>query len=728
MTMLVCEYDSPILSHEGYPDDTGFRIYKCRVLEPDNNCCEDDIIVIKGNNIPRANGLCYKFEGTWKESPKYGMQFQVSVFEEIIPETYKGIVGYLSSGRIDGITSELAEMIYCKFRNDTINILDEDTSRIKEVPGIGEKTCDKIIQNYEKERFLKKVLIRFAKYKISNRVLERVYFEHGKNTIVDILENPYVLTEFGADLKAADRIAYDIKLPKGHTGRVEAIMLETVASIERSNRNVCAPMELFLSEVRKVATAYHIPYEMISKAEDSFLANNKIVYYNNLVYRKQNFDIENALAKEIYRIVKGFTPHIDFDIDAEIKKSERLLNCRLHKIQQEAVRESVLNGMLIISGGPGTGKTTVVNVIRNIFERVLKKDMLFLAPTGRASARMKESSGFPAFTVHKHLHINDDNLMKDEVEVQMEEACAVHDETSMLDMYVALKLFKSIKTGSQLILLGDVEQLPSVGAGAVLRDMIDSGCVPTVFLTKVFRQAAGSNIYLNCRKIVKGNLSLEYGDDFVLNEVYDLEAAAQVMAETFIQEVSTFGLDEVCCLCPLKKSTVAGATAMNFRIQKMINPGGDGIVELYDSNSGTYYRANDRVMNLKNTEDLTNGDLGIITEVGYNYIIAKFGDFYKTYEYNDLDKVTLAYCMTIHKSQGSEFKSVISTLLEEYSIMLQMNLFNTAVSRAKTKFTMVGNKKAMEIAILNTSGLSRYTGLSDKIIYIFDYYGKNVVA
>lgn len=712
--MILCEYSSPILTNEGYPDDNGYRVYKCKVVEGDTTCVKGDIIIINGNNIPAGQGLRYLVEGNWKKTEKYGSQFHVTAFEEIIPNTYNGIVGFLSSGRIEGITPSIAELIYCKFRNETIQILDEDVNRLCEVDGISTITCEKIIASYEKERIFKKILVKLKKYGITENLLKKVFKEHGKETEHVIIENPYILNEFGFSMKNIERMSSQMNLQENIIGKAEAVILNIIKSFEDENGNSCIPIEIFNANCKKNAYRYKLTNEVIRTAKEKLIKEGKIIIFGDCLFRKQMDFIESEIAKEFFRITNGYKYHSSIDIEAEIKESEKLLKCKLHSQQREAVKAALQNGLLIITGGPGTGKTTVIKVLRNIYERVLKKDMMFLAPTGRAAARMKESSGYSAFTIHKHLHIYDDNAEEKQGTCIME-SCTVCDESSMLDMMVGKRLLQSIKTGSQLVILGDVEQLPSVGPGAMLRDMINSGFIPTVALTKVFRQSSTSNIYLNCRKIVKGNLSLEYGDDFVLLDAYTQEEAADLMADSFMREVATYGIDEVCCLCPFRKATPTGVSSMNKRIQSMYNPPGKNKPELIHFESQTVFRLGDRIMNLRNTNLASNGDLGTIVMVGKNCIVGKFGTVEITYDYNQLDDVMLAYCMTIHKSQGSEFKSVISTMLESHGDMLQMNLFNTAVSRAKAKFILVGNEIAINMAILNREGISRHTMLRERI-------------
>ena len=432
--------------------------------------------------------------------------------------------------------------------------------------------------------------------------------------------------------------------------------------------------------------------------------------------------MESNCAKEIFRIVSGFHFDVKIDLETEILKSEKILHVNLHETQRLAVKEAVLNGFLVITGGPGTGKTTIINVLINLMERVLKKKILLMAPTGRAASRMKEATNYPASTIHKKLQICDDNMLEKQP-FTISEDCVVCDETSMIDIYVARRVLQSIETGKQLIFIGDVEQLPSVGPGAVLKDIIDSGYIHTVCLSKVFRQLSDSNIYMNCRKIVKGNLSLEYGDDFMLLDANNPVEAAELMSIVFAHEVKEFGIKEVCCLTPYRKITPVGADAMNKRIQDIINPHSEDKPEVLYPPTNTIYRLGDKVMNLTNTFQACNGDIGFIVDIRGSSLVIDFEGNQLEYSFDDLCNITLGYCMTIHKSQGSEFKCVISTMLESYGNMLQMNLLNTACSRAKAKYICVGKEEALKIAISNRTGIERTTRLCEKIVAIFDYMG-----
>lgn len=717
---MLVEYVNTVLSNAGYSDDDGYRVYRCRVLEPDDSCKQGDEIIITGYDLPASDNLRYLVAGKWKDHPKYGRQYNVMSFEDIIPRTCKGIVGYLSSGRIKGVTPALAERIYHEFRNETITILDEKPEALLEIPGIGEQKYKDIIKSYYEDRILKKLFVKYKRYGVSEKIIKKMFFQYGKETEKSIQENPYLLCNFGATIREVDRMA--TTLPSDHTGRAKAVILETIMQYENEG-NTCMPFQQYYKSCLELSRRFRISREMLSRAESELCQSGELIYYEKAAERKMMSDIEDECAKQIFRITNSF--ELDSlkaeDTENEISMSERKLHCRLHIQQREAVKTALLNGITIISGGPGTGKTTIVQVIRDIIENRLHSDVVFLSPTGRAASRMKESSGYDAFTVHKKLKIYDDS--SDNQEVVIPEKNTVCDEFSMVDIYLLRRLLQSIQSGSRLIILGDVEQLPSVGPGAVLRDLIQCKQIATVFLTKVFRQSSGSNIYLNCRKIVKGNLSLEYGDDFVLLSAFSQEEAADLVVDAFIREVDEFGLDDVCCICPFKGSMPTGVAALNKRIQAIINPPSVGKAEIH---CGTdIFRVGDRVMNLKNLEDVSNGDIGYIVRIDGQTMTVKYGKINLSYNNEELkdSSVALAYCMTIHKSQGSEFKSVITPLLEDYARynMLQMNLMNTAISRAKVRYTCVGNENALKIAICNRQGAQRYTMLCEKIKVLFDY-------
>ena len=674
----------------------------CCVLVPDEHCNAGDRIMASGASL--FIGCEFSCSGVWDNK-----LFRITTYEVILPSSYDEIINFFIS--FHGITHQTAELIYKKFRNESVKILDEDPELFKTVPGVSQETLEQLETDYTKMRYYQHLSRKFAKYRFPESALERVFQKYKRKTSEILNQNPYILCEYGVRIADVDRI---VRNAQQSTQRTAAIILNTLERYESSG-NVCMPYDTYVKAVKQSSSSMKAIPSTLSKAEESLVNSDSVVYYNGYAYRKKMFDIENNIVKQLYRIWADYKAP-DVNIDEEIRTSEKLLSCRLHEQQRKAVKYAILSGVLVVTGGPGTGKTTVIKVIADIQERVLHKSLTFIAPTGRAASRMKESTGRKSYTIHKRLNLgvgaDSDDAAHESTTI--EENCAFVDEISMLDIHVASKLFESIISGNQVIMFGDPNQLPSVGPGAVLKDMIDSGVIPTVYLTKVFRQSYTSNIYLNCRKIIKGNLSLEYGDDFVLLEAYMPAAAKNSIVSSFITEVQQHGLQNVCCLTPYRKGDT-GCDVINKLLQQEVNPPSEDKPDIYYAPNNIYFRVGDRVMNLKNKSTVSNGDLGFITEVDDSCITVRFDDHDELYALDQLGELELGYAMTIHKSQGSEFKVIVSVLLTSYKDMLQMNLFNTAVSRAKEKFILVGNETAINMAIKNRSGIHRDTGLTQKL-------------
>lgn len=673
---------------------------RCFVLAQDNHChcAVGDHILTIGANV--FIGCEFDCTGIWEKE-----LLKITTYEVILPSSYNTIKNFFLS--FNGVTSQTTELIYKKFRNDSVKILDENPDLFKTVPGVPSEILDQIETSYIKRRYYQHLSRKFAKYKFSESALEQVFQKYRRKTLEILNQNPYILCDYGVRIADVDRI---VKNPQQSIQRSAAIIQNVLEQYEHSG-NVCMPYSIYQKTVKQLSVSMKAAPSTLSEAEELLLNTEAVIYYNGAAYRKKMFDLENNIVKQLYRICSSYkTPNIN--IDEEICNSEKLLSCRLHEQQRKAVKYAILSGVLIVTGGPGTGKTTVIKVIADIQERVMHKTLTFIAPTGRAASRMKESTGKNSSTIHKHLNlgVGSDSYKANTV---IEENCAFVDEVSMLDIQVASKLFESIISGNQIIMFGDPNQLPSVGPGAVLKDMIDSGVIPTVYLTKVFRQFYTSNIYLNCRKIIKGNLSLEYGDDFVLLESSTSLEAKEYIVSAFVSEVKRCGLKNVCCLTPYRRGDT-GCDAINNLLQQEVNPPSENKPDLYYAPRHIYFRLGDRVMNLKNKVSVSNGDLGFVTEVDDSSITVRFDDHEEIYAVDQLGELELGYAMTIHKSQGSEFKVVISVLLTSYKEMLQMNLFNTAISRAKEKFILAGNKLAINMAIKNRSG-NRDTGLTQKL-------------
>ena len=405
--------------------------------------------------------------------------------------------------------------------------------------------------------------------------------------------------------------------------------------------------------------------------------------------------------------------HIDKDID----ETEIKFNVTFAAEQREAIKTALTNGVSIITGGPGTGKTMIQKAIIEIYRKNnFDKDIKCCAPTGRAARRMTESTGFDASTIHKALNLfADDSGNYSEPEL-LDADFVIVDEVSMLDIHIAGMLFDALKHNCRIVLIGDSEQLPSVGPGAVLSEMIESRCVPTVRLDTVFRQNSGSKIAVNARLIRHGDHELEYGDDFEFINSPNLEESARIMVDTYIRETSKYGIDNVALLTPFRKKTATGVNSINESVREIINPGAGGITFRNQS-----YRHGDKVMQIKNHEDVNNGDIGYITDISKvgndtTVSIDFGGGKIKEYDINDMDQIDLGYASTIHKSQGSEYKSVIINIQNAHYIMLNRPLIYTAITRSKEKVIIIGDKKALHMAISKSEINRRGTCLAMRLI------------
>lgn len=426
----------------------------------------------------------------------------------------------------------------------------------------------------------------------------------------------------------------------------------------------------------------------------------RLVSYAGFVYRSEMAKTESDLAYQIIKRKRNVRVPSYTHIDKDIAETEKKFNVTFAAEQREAIRAALTNGVSIITGGPGTGKTMIQKAIIEIYRKNNSgKDIKCCAPTGRAARRMTESTGFDASTIHKALNLfADDSGNYSEPEL-LDADFVIVDEVSMLDIHIAEMLFDALKHNCQIVLIGDSEQLPSVGPGAVLSEMIESRCVPTVRLDTVFRQNSGSRIAVNARLIRHGDHELEYGDDFEFINSPNLEESAKIMVDTYIRETSKYGIDNVALLTPFRKKTATGVNSINESVREIINPGAGGITFRNQS-----YRHGDKVMQIKNHEDVNNGDIGYITDISKvgndNTISIDFGGGkIKEYDINDMDQIDLGYASTIHKSQGSEYKSVIINIQNAHYIMLNRPLIYTAITRSKEKVIIIGDKKALHMAI-----------------------------
>lgn len=672
-----------------------------------------------GYGLPTASSLRYDIKGHWNRDSKHGIQFEVENYEEVITHDEHGIVAYLSCGQIYGIGPKLAEKIYAKFGNDTLDVLDKHPEKLLDISGITEKKLKKICESYLANRAARDIVAFLLPYGITPNRAVKFFQKYGARTMEVVKEHPYTLCEMsGIGFITADKIAKSMGFGDLSTDRVDAALLYTLTEAE-SCGHLCMEKHKFIENCIKLLQTSSLTEEMVANRAARLVYNNELMCYNDMVYRAWTAVAEIILAKHIVKRLSTVVQHKYANLDTELDTVESNLGLQLAIEQRNAVKTALTNGLSIITGGPGTGKTMIQRAILDIYRRQNPdKKICCCAPTGRAARRMTQATGFGASTIHRALGLMADEDGAFDEPKELDADLLLVDEVSMLDVYLAGSLLGAVKKGAQVVFIGDADQLPSVGPGAVLSEMIASECVPVIRLDKVFRQSNGSRIATNAKLIRHGNLGLEYGDDFCFIDSPDITESAELLVELFLRETEKHGVDNVALLSPFRQKTETGVNALNTYLQSKINPPASTKNEVECGKR--LFRVGDKVMQTKNHEDVNNGDIGYVTEI-YGYgndktLYVDFGDGrIKEYEGSDLDRLDLGYASTVHKSQGSEYKSVIINLQSAHSVMLTRPLIYTAITRGKERVIIVGERRALCTAIKRTDTEKRGTCLAERI-------------
>lgn len=717
---MLCQFERVIFPRDAAASTTGFMIamYKpCGTLRDAAGQILDRFKAV-GYCLPTSNKVKYRMEGHWSKTQKHGIQFEVERYEEVITPTKDGIIAYLASGQIRGIGKKTAEKIYETFGQETLQILDQEPRKLLTVKGISEKKLRKIIDSYLANRGARDVIAFLAPHGVTPNRAVKLYREYGEETMDIVRNHPYKLCELaGIAFKTADKLAMSMGIDPLSPERVDEALLYTLTDAEGKG-HLCLEKHDFLKSCLKLLDTVGMTEDMAAARAVRLIQDGKLVSYGDSVFKSKTARTEESLAYEIVRKMHGSVaeyPHLDYAIDQE----ERKLGFRLAPEQREAVKMGLTQKLCVITGGPGTGKTSVQKALLDLYkERYPAAKIACCAPTGKAARRMEQATGVRASTVHRALGLmaNEDGQYGDPE--MLEADLVLVDEVSMLDVYLAEKLFRSVADKSRLILVGDSDQLPSVGPGAVLKEIIASGLVPVVRLDQVFRQKNGSRIAANAKLIRHGNLSLEYGPDFEFYDSTDLSVSAEIIESLYLQETAKYGIDNVVLLSPYRQKTETGANALNQRLQGKINPPMDGKSDAVHGQRR--FRTGDKVMQIKNCEDINNGDIGYIKSItgtqSDSVVRIDFGDGrIVDYENSDLDMLDLGYACTVHKSQGSEYKSVIINLQCAHSVMLVRPLIYTAITRAKEKVLIVGERRALCTAIRRIDTEQRGTKLAQRI-------------
>ena len=702
---------------------------------------EDDEITIVGCMPTLSMGESIEVEGKWINHKIYGSQFEVQNFMPVTPSSLEGIYVYLSSGMIHGIGEKMAKRIVDKFGVDTLDIIQNTPERLTEVEGIGIKKVKQIQESYEENRELRNIIIKLSPYGITPNYCLRIYKKYKEKSIEIINKNPYRLAEEvrGIGFKIADEIASKIGIDKYSPDRIMQGILFTLNQ-SLANGHTYLPKRVLIEQSVKILG---VESSFVEKGIMDLAYAQKVHLENKngeiLVYLMMYYICENGVCKEIIKLSQHEIKDLHINIDEEIKIVEKEDNINLAKNQIEAVKEAINNGVTIITGGPGTGKTTTINTIIKIFENNDQKVVL-CAPTGRAAKRMSETSNKEAKTIHRLLEMgfatDSDELIffKDE-EDPIDADVIILDEASMVDIILMYNLLKAVKLGTRLLLVGDSDQLPSVGAGNVLKDIIDSEVIKTVRLNEIFRQARESMIVVNAHKINNGEplfLNVKNKDFFFLRKNTNEEIINEIIglvSERLPKFYKFDKLKDIQVLASMRKGDL-GVNNLNIELQKYLNP-----PEKYKQEeqfAKRTFRVGDKVMQIRNnytkkweTEDKSDSGEGIYNgDIGYIFHIDKdkktvyvLFDKVKlaSYKYDELDELDHSFCTTIHKSQGSEFPVVVIPIVWAPPMLLSRNLLYTAVTRAKKLVVLVGDVRYLEQMIKNNRINDRYSNLSYKL-------------
>ena len=702
---------------------------------------ENDEITIVGCMPTLSVGESIEVEGKWVNHKTYGSQFEVNSFMPITPSSLEGIYVYLSSGMIHGIGEKMAKRIVDKFGVDTLDIIQNTPERLTEVEGIGMKKVKQIQESYEENRELRNIIIKLSPYGITPNYCLRIYKKYKEKAIDIINKNPYRLAEDvrGIGFKIADEIASKIGIDKYSPERIMQGIIYTLNQSLASGHTYL-PKQILIEQSVKILG---VEPKFVENGIMDLAYNQKVHLENKdgqiLVYLMMYYICENGVCKEIIKLSQHDIKDLHINIDEEIKIVEKEDNISLAKNQIEAVKEAINNGVTIITGGPGTGKTTSINTIIKIFENNDQKVVL-CAPTGRAAKRMSETSNKEAKTIHRLLEMgfgsDSEELVffKDE-EDPIDADVIILDEASMVDIILMYNLLKAVKLGTRVLLVGDSDQLPSVGAGNVLKDIIDSKVIKTVRLNEIFRQARESMIVVNAHKINNGEplfLNVKNKDFFFLRKNTNEEILNEIVGLVSERLPNFYKFDklkDIQVLTSMRKGDL-GVNNLNIELQKYLNPPNKYKQE--EEFAKRIFRVGDKVMQIRNnytrkweTEDKSESGEGIYNgDIGYIFHIDKdkktvYVLFDKVklsaYKYDELDELDHSFCTTIHKSQGSEFPVVVIPIVWAPPMLLSRNLLYTAVTRAKKLVVLVGDVRYLEQMIKNNRINDRYSNLSYKL-------------
>lgn len=684
-----------------------------------------ELVTIIGALPSPMPGETLRLKGEWILDAKFGEQFRVDSCFSVLPATITGIEKYLGSGFVKGIGPIMARRLVARFGIETLNIIDESPERVQEVDGIGPVRSERIANAWQEHREIREVMIFLQGQGVSPTYAVKVYKKYGDRAISIVKENPYrlALDISGIGFKTADKIARNMGIDPGSQIRAEAGIIHVLSELVDEG-HVYFPYEELKG---KAASLLEVDEALLNTAVAALAEQRRVVVEEcqgvGSVYLTPLHVAEANVAKRLKILLESPKQFFQIDMEKAIEWVQQTNGITLAEMQKEALRRAIGGKVLVLTGGPGTGKTTLVNSLIRILEK--KRQRIALAsPTGRAAKRLSEVTGREAKTIHRLLEYSPtEGSFKRNEDNPLDADLVIVDEVSMVDILLMNHLLKAIPPEATLLLVGDVDQLPSVGPGNVLNDIIASGQVETVRLTDIFRQAQESLIVVNAHRVNRGEfpqITSPKGRqaDFYFIERDDPEKTLELIKELCVHRLPrAFYLnpvDDIQVMAPMHKG-VAGVANLNAELQTLLNPEGEAITR-----GGRSFRTGDKVMQIRNNyeKEVFNGDIGraVGIDLEEQKLLVRFEDRVVSYEWSDLDELVLAYAISIHKSQGSEYPAVVVPLLSQHYVMLQRNLLYTAITRAKRLVILVGSKRAIAMAVRNNKVQHRYTALSARLV------------
>jgi exodeoxyribonuclease V alpha subunit len=709
-----------------YAGETGFSVIRIRPARrrqiPMGALTPDGLVTVVGL-LPEVNpGESLRLRGQWISHSKHGLQFRAEQCEQLLPATVEGLRRYLGSGMIRGIGPVMAERIVRKFGSKTLDIIDTEPERLREVLGVGAKRVRQIAAAWEEQKAIKEVMIFLQAHKVSTRLAVKIYKEYGDDAIDVVQSDPYRLARdiWGIGFKTADQIAQDMGWEIDAPTRLEAGVLYVLHQ-ETDDGHVYVPQAELTSKAAEILT---VKDEQVQYAVDRLAGGEDIVRENlsaaveePAVYLRSLYHCEIGVTTRLYRLIETEGTRLRSFRSPRSGPTTIVSDLPLTEQQEGAVRAALTNKVSVLTGGPGTGKTTALRaLIQTLVHH--RHSFALASPTGRAAKRLSEATGHDATTIHRLLEYSPAEGFKRDDRTPLDVDMVIVDEASMLDLVLANSLLRAIDPHTHLLLVGDADQLPSVGAGDVLRDIIESGLVPVTRLDVIFRQAQDSLIITNAHRINSGQLPLtpRSANDFYLFVEPDPDRAAELLVDVVQNRIpAKFGLDplsDIQVLAPMYRGST-GVSNLNEQLQRALNPPAPNRPER--QLGGRVFRVRDRLMQVRNNYDkeVFNGDIGLLVYLDgvEQTAVIDFEGHRVTYQWNELDEVVHAFAVSVHKSQGSEYPAVVMPVTLQHYLMLQRNLLYTAVTRARQLVVLVGTKKAIAIAVRNNQVAKRYSAL-----------------